>query len=458
MPILNTFSGGGGGIRIPLEAPAGFSATVSDGTISFTWTDPVDKVANPGGELVSEWNYTLVVRKAGSAPLTPTDGYQVLRTTSRNQYTATPFTDTGLDNDVTYYYAIYAYSTLGVPSEALVGNATPTYFASIKYLRSMGYGASFGSEPTVGRNGSFALFFDWYREPSSAIKNLASKIDANLSASSLSPILDTAFSSSAKAGQYALFSTYDHTFSVDANAVQSEVDSGIFPSRGVSLTSADVDGSVCYVCVHEPEQEYSPYYPEVRKTRRYTSELVSSNAGAVSSVSDSSVTPLSSKYYAIFTGFEVHPYMSTSGPICYQQGYGYDVNGTIHPFNTPFCMGSAVSTSRCDEYALIYGGKKGSFSDYTSSSSMYSLSKDLVLSQMADTAKKPNNLKNALTSGLGITALADSPIQYYDKNLVLQGNVSNCPSKDFYGSCTRVGKYLMVTNNSASAIDVFENA
>ena len=458
MPILNTFSGGGGGIRIPLEAPVGFSATVSDGTVSFTWTDPVDKVANPGGELVSEWNYTLVVRKAGSAPLTPTDGYQVLRTTSRNQHTSTPFVDTGLDNDVTYYYAIYAYSTLGVPSEALVGNATPTYFASIKYLRSMGYGASFGSEPTVGRNGSFALFFDWSRDASSTVKNLASKIDANLSASSLSPTLNTAFSSSAKAGQYALFSTYDHTLSVDANAVQSEVDSGIFPSRAVALTSADVDGSVCYVCVHQPEQEYSPYYPEVRKTRRYTSELVSSNVGAVSQVTSSTVNPLSSKYYAILTGFEVH-YVGLGTPP--KNVFCYDTNGTLHSFSTPLCLNSEVGNSRCNEYVLIYGGDKESDQinhEYTSSSSMYSLSKDLVLSRMADTVKRPSNLVNALTSGLGVVALDKSPLQYYDKNLVLQGNVTNCPSKDFYGVCTRVGKYLMVTNRSASALDVFENA
>ena len=126
MPILNTFSGGGGGIRIPLEPVTNFVLSRRDGVALISWVDPVDKVATPGGELVAEWNYTLVVRKAGSPPLTPTDGYQVLRTTSRDQYpSSAPYTDTDLENGVTYYYAAYSYTTIGVPSSAAVESVTP---------------------------------------------------------------------------------------------------------------------------------------------------------------------------------------------------------------------------------------------------------------------------------------------------------------------------------------------
>ena len=126
MAILNAFAGSGGGVRIPLEAPTAFSLAPQDGKFLLTWTDPVDKVATPGGEAVATWNYTIVIRKVGSVPQTPTDGIEILREHTRNQYQSTAYVDDSyIENGVTYYYAVFAVSTIGVLSEPATANGEP---------------------------------------------------------------------------------------------------------------------------------------------------------------------------------------------------------------------------------------------------------------------------------------------------------------------------------------------
>lgn len=120
------------GVQIPLESVTNFSLVPDTGKIALTWTDPVDKVATPGGEMVAEWNYTLIIRREDRAPVSPSDGIQVLREGTRNQYSSTPYIDEGLDIGKTYYYAAYAYSTIGVVSEATLANASPRE-AILKY-------------------------------------------------------------------------------------------------------------------------------------------------------------------------------------------------------------------------------------------------------------------------------------------------------------------------------------
>lgn len=126
MAILNAFAGSGGGVRIPLEAPTTFSLAPQDGKFLLTWTDPVDKVATPGGEAVATWNYTIVIRKVGSVPQTPTDGIEILREHTRNQYQSTAYVDDlYIENGITYYYAVFAVSTIGVLSEPATANGEP---------------------------------------------------------------------------------------------------------------------------------------------------------------------------------------------------------------------------------------------------------------------------------------------------------------------------------------------
>lgn len=124
MAILNVFAGSGGGVRIPLETPTSFVATPASGKILLSWTDPVDKVANPGGEAVATWNYTTVVRKVGSAPQTPGDGVEIVREHTRNQYQSTTYTDElYIENGITYHYAVFAVSTIGVWSTPATATA-----------------------------------------------------------------------------------------------------------------------------------------------------------------------------------------------------------------------------------------------------------------------------------------------------------------------------------------------
>lgn len=131
MPAMNMMPGGNV-LQIPLDAPTSFSATAGNTQVSLTWTDPKDKYATPEGEtaqdpdqLVSVWDHTVLVRKTGSQPAGPNDGTVVVSSSVRNQYQSTGYTDTGLTNDVTYYYGVFAYNKDGVASAGAFVSATP---------------------------------------------------------------------------------------------------------------------------------------------------------------------------------------------------------------------------------------------------------------------------------------------------------------------------------------------
>ena len=131
MPVMNMFPGGST-LQIPLDAPTSFSATAGNAQVELTWTDPLDKYATPEGEvsetgdqLVSEWDHTVLVRKTGSQPAGPNDGTVVVSSSVRNQYQSTAYVDSGLTNDTTYYYGVFAYNSDGVYSEGAFVSAMP---------------------------------------------------------------------------------------------------------------------------------------------------------------------------------------------------------------------------------------------------------------------------------------------------------------------------------------------
>lgn len=131
MPGINMMPSGST-LQIPLEACTAFSASAGNAKVELTWTDPKDKYATPEGEtaqdpdqLVSVWDHTVLVRKTGSQPAGPNDGTVVVSSSVRNQYQSTGYTDTGLTNDVTYYYGVFAYNKDGVASEGAFASATP---------------------------------------------------------------------------------------------------------------------------------------------------------------------------------------------------------------------------------------------------------------------------------------------------------------------------------------------
>ena len=121
------------GALIPLEAVTQFAIAPRNNAAVLSWTDPVDKIATPGGEMVAEWDHTDIVRKLLSAPTSITDGDLILRSTERNQYQTAGYTDNGLENNTEYYYAAFPVSKWNAigklaSSSVMPTPATPEYY------------------------------------------------------------------------------------------------------------------------------------------------------------------------------------------------------------------------------------------------------------------------------------------------------------------------------------------
>ena len=145
-------------LQVPLDPPVNLTATAGNAEVSLTWEDPVDKYATPEGEtaqdpqqLVSEWDYTVVVRKVGSQPNDPNDGTVVTKSSIRNQYQISPYEDTGLINDTVYFYGVFAVNKDGVASNGVYDNSQPTATFPISEL-------ALGSLINIRENGAYAEY------------------------------------------------------------------------------------------------------------------------------------------------------------------------------------------------------------------------------------------------------------------------------------------------------------
>lgn len=130
MPIISNFPiGGGGSSGIALGAVTNITTVVSHGKAYLKWTDPNDIVVD--GTVLAAFAGTLLVRKAGSAPLNRRDGTVVLDSKTRNAYKNAYFCDSGLTDGVTYYYKFFSYTTQNVytDSEDNLINLTPVAVA-----------------------------------------------------------------------------------------------------------------------------------------------------------------------------------------------------------------------------------------------------------------------------------------------------------------------------------------
>lgn len=178
MPILNSFSGSGGGVRIPLEPPTEFTVLRGNASNTLSWVDPVDKVATPGGETVSTWAYDILVRRPDRYPAFPTDGYPVFRNTVRNQGgSRVTYVDENLENGVTYYYALYSYTTIGAVSEGVFGSGTPTagvVHAGVAPQTLVNPDGALAA--TTAGNGQYAIFAGGYYAGASAFDSSWTRI------------------------------------------------------------------------------------------------------------------------------------------------------------------------------------------------------------------------------------------------------------------------------------------
>jgi hypothetical protein len=114
MPIVSNFptGGGSGSSGLALGAVSNVSTVVSHGKAYFKWTDPEDIVVSDS--TLAAFSGTILVRKAGSAPVSRRDGTVVVDSKTRNAYQNTYFCDSGLTDGVTYYYKFFTYTTQNV--------------------------------------------------------------------------------------------------------------------------------------------------------------------------------------------------------------------------------------------------------------------------------------------------------------------------------------------------------
>ena len=112
-----------GGTKIHLGQPTDVTLTNLDEGVAIKWTDPEDVVIS--GTTLAQWAGTVVVRKAGSAPTSKSDGTIVLDSKTKNSHKTTALNDTGLTNGTTYYYGIFPYSNDGVYTYDKVSSIAP---------------------------------------------------------------------------------------------------------------------------------------------------------------------------------------------------------------------------------------------------------------------------------------------------------------------------------------------
>lgn len=103
---------GGSGSQVPLGNVVDFTAEPDDGKVILRWKDPDDIVVD--GIIISKWAGTKILRKTGSYPANENDGVLVVDSGVRNQYEIDGFVDTGLENNIEYFYMAFPYTTDGL--------------------------------------------------------------------------------------------------------------------------------------------------------------------------------------------------------------------------------------------------------------------------------------------------------------------------------------------------------
>lgn len=98
----------GGGGAVPVGNCSEIQTLPGDKKVLLKWQDPPDTEVD--GIVVAQWTGTRVVRKEGSYPKDQNDGTIVTDSVVRDQYKEAWFSDSGLENGVTYYYKLFPHA------------------------------------------------------------------------------------------------------------------------------------------------------------------------------------------------------------------------------------------------------------------------------------------------------------------------------------------------------------
>lgn len=118
---------------LPITHPTLINGTGLDRQIVFTWNNPNE----------ADFVRTIIVRKAGNYPTSPTDGTTIYESDSET------FTDMNLTNGTTYYYAFYSYDHARSYSTPVRVSLAPAVKASSSRGGSGGSGSKSGGAGSV---------------------------------------------------------------------------------------------------------------------------------------------------------------------------------------------------------------------------------------------------------------------------------------------------------------------
>lgn len=101
----------------PVGNVKNFAAKGDNKSVTLTLEDPANvTITDSSGSIITiaRWKGTKILRKVGSYPVNENDGVLVIDNGIRDQYKTNGFTDTGLTNEVEYYYMAFPYTEDGV--------------------------------------------------------------------------------------------------------------------------------------------------------------------------------------------------------------------------------------------------------------------------------------------------------------------------------------------------------
>ena len=414
---------GSAGVSIPLEAPTNLMLSAADSKISLTWTDPVDKYADPGGELVSQWTYDSVVRKQGSAPVNPGDGEMVVKVTNRNQYQNIPYVDTGMENDIRWYYSVFAHNQFDTPSEEISGSdiptgnvvteLTPIWLDTFNHYNSTGY----NPDTAYAANGKYLMEFGTNNNNVNN-NNKINVFDKSLTSRQITgdtygypkPLASAMLNIHGSANN-----ADDENMSyIDQNLIDHDLGFKFYDTAGY-IKTAGIDNNCAYIL----NKGTNPHGQYVSYARRVDSNFTSKNVSMLSvPQTGNHLYPQSTPEYAFFYG-------AMNGAKL-NKIYCYDKNGTTKAISGPSTNDNYSASTRCDQYTVFFG------------TAITALNNDLVstqleqpdLSGVGDHAGVNSEVCDTYSIGCGIFFVSQfvntaMNIQTIDKNLIYRGSIGD---------------------------------